>query len=59
MKGTSYKIDLFEENSTGNFDTAIYSNISIKFALKNVCLSNFCSIKVFLTLRQHIHTKFY
>ena len=64
LKNVSYfvqrnRIDLFEENSTGNFVAKIYSNISIKFALKNVCLNNFCSIKVFLNLRQHIHTKFY
>ena len=64
LKNVSYfvqrnRIDLFEENSTGNFDAKIYSNISIKFALKKVCLNNFCSIKVFLILRQHIHTKFY
>ena len=64
LKNVSYfvqrnRIDLFEENSTGNFDAKIYSNISIKFALKNVCLNNFCSIRVFLIFRQPIHTKFY
>ena len=47
---------MFEENSTGNFDAKIYSNISIKFALKKVCLNIFCSIKVFLILCQHIQT---
>ena len=50
---------MFEENSTGHFDAKIYSNISIKFALKKVCLNDFCSAKVFLILRQDIHTKFY
>ena len=30
------RIDPFEENSTGHFDTKIYSNISIKFALKSM-----------------------
>ena len=64
LKNVSYfvqrnRIDLFEENSTGNFDAKIYSNISIKFALKKVCLNIFCSIKVFLILCQHIHTKFH
>ena len=44
------RIDLFEENSTGTFDAKIYSNISIKFALKKVCLNDFCSVKVFLIL---------
>ena len=28
------RIDMFEENSTGDFDAKICSNISIKFALK-------------------------
>ena len=50
---------MFEENSTGHFDAKIYSNISIKFALKKVCLNIFCSIKLFLILRQHIHNKFH
>ena len=64
LKNVSYfvqrnRIDLFEENSTGNFDAKIYSNISIKFALKKVCLNDFCSAKVFLILRQDIHTKFF
>ena len=45
---------MFEENSTGHFDAKIYSNISIKFALKKVCLNIFCSIKVFLIICQHI-----
>ena len=49
---------MFEENSAGHFDAKIYSNISIKFALKKVCLNIFCSIKLFLILCQHIHTKF-
>ena len=49
---------MFEENSTGHFDAKIYSNNSIKFALKKVCPSISCSIKVFLILCQHIHTKF-
>ena len=35
--------DLFEENSTGNFDAKIYSNISMKFAFKKVGLNNFMS----------------
>ena len=52
------RLDMFEENSTGHFDAKIYSNISIKFALKKVCLNIFCSIKLFLILCQHIHTKF-
>ena len=42
------RIDTFEENSAGHFDAKIYSNISIKFALKKVCLNIFCPIKVFL-----------
>ena len=29
---------MFKENNTGNFDAKIYSNISIKFALKKVRL---------------------
>ena len=29
---------MFEENSTRHFDAKIYSNISIKFALKKVAL---------------------
>ena len=37
------RIDLFEENSTGNFDAKIYSNISMKFAFKKVGLNNFMS----------------
>ena len=53
------RTDMFEENSTGHFDAKIYSNISIKLALKRVCLNIFCSIKVFLILCQHIHTKFH
>ena len=53
------RIDTFEENSAGHFDAKIYSNISIKFALKKVCLNAFCSIKLFLILCQHIHTKFH
>ena len=53
------RINLFEENSTGHFDAKIYSNISMKFALKKVCLNIFCSIKVFLILCQHIDTKFH
>ena len=36
-------IDLFEENSTGNLDTKIYSGDSIKFVLKYVY-----SMKLFL-----------
>ena len=50
---------MFEENSTGHFDAKIYSNISIKFALKKVRFHIFCPIKVFLILCQHIHTKFH
>ena len=62
LKNVSYfvqrdRIDLFEENCTGNFDAKIYANSLIKFASKKVCLNNFCSVKVFLILRQHIHTK--
>ena len=53
------RIDTFEENSAGHFDAKIYSNISIKFALKKVCLNAFCSIKLFLILCQHIHTTFH
>ena len=39
LKNASYfaqinRLDLSEENSTGNFDAKIYSNISIRFALK-------------------------
>ena len=37
--GQRNRIELFEENSTGTFDAKIYSNISIKFALKEVCHS--------------------
>ena len=37
------RIDLFEENSTGNFDAKICSNISMKFAFKKVGLNNFMS----------------
>ena len=49
---------MFEENSSGHFDAKIYSNISIKLALKKVCVNIFCSTKVFLILCQHIYTKF-
>ena len=52
------RLDMFEENSTGHFDAKIYSNISIKFALKKVCLNIFYSIQVFLILCQYIHTNF-
>ena len=64
QKNVSYfvqrsRIDMFEENSTRNFDAKIYPNISIKFALKKVRLNIFCSIKVFLILCQHTHNKFH
>ena len=41
LKNISYfvqrnRIDLFEKNSAGNFDAKIFSNISIKFALKSM-----------------------
>ena len=39
---------MFEENSTGNFDAKIYSNISIKFALKKYVLTFFVPSKYFL-----------
>ena len=48
---------MFEENSSERFDAKIFSNISIKFALKK-CLNIFCSIKVFFILFLHIHIKF-
>ena len=32
---------MFEENSSGDFDAKIYSNISIKFALKKYVLTFF------------------
>ena len=42
------RIDMFEENSTGHFDVKIYSNISIKFALKKYDLTFFVPSKYFL-----------
>ena len=42
------RIGMFEENSTGDFDEKIYSNISIKFALKKYVLIFFVPSKYFL-----------
>ena len=42
------RIDTFEENSAGHFDAKIYSNISIKFALKKYVLTFFVPSKYFL-----------
>ena len=38
------RVDIFEENSTGHFDAKIYSNISVKLAVKKYVFLILCSI---------------
>ena len=46
---------MFEENSNGHFDAKIYSNISIKLALKKYVLTFFVPSKYFLFCAAYSH----
>ena len=49
------RVDMFEENSNGHFDAKIYSNISIKLALKKYVLTFFVPSKYFLFCAAYSH----